>query len=151
MCAALHNLSLVDDAYLVGTLYCGKSVGNGHRGSRLHQSLKGILHQSLTLCVECRGGFVEYEYRWILENGARYAHPLPLSSGKPASTVADVRVHLVFRLHNEVVGVCYACRLGNLLVCRVFHSKGDVVSERIVEENSLLVHVSYQLAAGRSV
>ena len=63
-------------------------MGYGHRGARLHELFEGILHQTLTLCVESRGGLIEYQYGRILQNGARYAHTLALSAGESSAAVA---------------------------------------------------------------
>ena len=45
--AALHNLSLVEHAYLIGILDGGETVGNGDGGTRLHEALQGFLHKTL--------------------------------------------------------------------------------------------------------
>ena len=121
-------------------------MGNGHGRTRLHQPLQGVLHQSLALRIEGRGGLVKYQYGWILQNGTGYRDTLALSAGEPTATVADVRFELVLRLHDEVVGVGYPGRLGYLFVCGTVDAKGNVVAESVVEEDGLLVDVAYQLA-----
>lgn len=90
--APLHDASLVQDTYLVGVLYGGQAVRYSHRCARLHELLEGVLHQTLALSVESRGGFIEYQYGRILENGARYANSLPLTAGEPSSAVAYIGV-----------------------------------------------------------
>ena len=52
MGATLDNLPLVEHTDLIGILDSRQTVGDGYGGARLHQSLQGILYQSLTLCVE---------------------------------------------------------------------------------------------------
>ena len=52
----------------------------------------------------------------------------------------------MFRLHDEFVGIGYLSCLLNLLLGSIVDTEGDVVAEGVVEENGLLVHVTYQLA-----
>ena len=146
MRAPLHNLSFVQHAYLVGVLDGRQAVGNGHGGARLHQLEQCVLHQPLALGIECRGGLVEDEDGRILQNGAGNAHALPLSARETAAAVADVGVESLLRLHDEVVGIGNACRPLHVLARGVFHAESDVIVERVVEEDGLLVDVSDELA-----
>ena len=140
--APLHDASLVQDTYLVGVLYGGQAVRYSHRGARLHELLEGVLHQTLALSVESRGGFIKYQYGRILENGARYAHSLPLTAGEPSSAVAYIGVVSLLGSHDEVVRVGYPRGAFHIFPCGVFHAESDVVVERVVEEYRLLVDVS---------
>ena len=80
MRAALYNLAFEHHAYLVGMANGAQAMGNGDGGARLHQALQGLLYQALALGVECRGGFVENEYRGILQYGAGDAQALALTT-----------------------------------------------------------------------
>ena len=53
MCAALYNLSVVQNTDLIGILDGRQAVGNSYGSAGLHQSLQCILYQSLALGVEC--------------------------------------------------------------------------------------------------
>ena len=103
--AAFHDLSVVEHTDLIGILDRTQTVGDGHRGTRLHQTLQGILYQALALGVEGRGGFVEDEDRRILQDGTGDADALALSARESSATIADVRIEALFRLHDEVVGI----------------------------------------------
>ena len=51
MCTPFHDLSLMQHTDLVSVLDRGKTVGDGYRGTGLHQSFQGVLHKSLTLGI----------------------------------------------------------------------------------------------------
>ena len=146
MCASFYDASLVEHAYLVGVLDCRQSVGYGNGGARAHESLKSVLNESFALGVECRCSLVENEYGRILEYGAGYADALSLSARESSAPVADVGVVSLFRLHDEVVGVGYACRLFHLLHCGILYAERDVAKEGVVEEYGLLIDVADELA-----
>ena len=50
--ATFHDASLMQHTNLIGISDGGEPVGNGHGGTRLHQSFQRILHQSFALGVE---------------------------------------------------------------------------------------------------
>ena len=50
--AAFYNPPFVKDMDDIGIADGGQSVGNGYRRPCLHQSLQGILHQTLPLGVK---------------------------------------------------------------------------------------------------
>ena len=52
----------------------------------------------------------------------------------------------MFCLHDEIVGISDLGSLSNLLVGSLFDSKGDIITEGIVEEDGLLVHIANELA-----
>ena len=64
-----HDASFMEHADLIGIADGGETVGDGHGGAGLHQPFKSILHQTLALGVECRGGLVEDEDGWVLQDG----------------------------------------------------------------------------------
>ena len=103
------------------------------------------MHQSLAFRIEGRGGLVEDEDRRILQDGTGDADTLALTTRESSATIADVRIESVFALRNEVVGVGYLRGLLYLLLSGIVHAKRDVVPERVVEEDGLLIHVAYQL------
>ncbi len=112
----LHNPALVQYADFVGMLDGTQSVGHCHGGTGLHQSLQGILYQALALGIESRCCLVEDEDRRILEDGTGDAHTLALTAGESAATVTDIGIEAMFRLGDELVGIGYLCRIGNILV-----------------------------------
>ena len=142
VCAALHDFSFVQHAYLVGMLDGAQAVGNGDGGSRGHQSFQCVLHQSLALGVQRRGGLVENQNGRILQDGACDADALALTSRQAAAAVAHVRVVSVFHLHDELVGVGNAGGLLDFLLCGAVLSKGNVVAYGVVKQDSLLVDVA---------
>ena len=66
VCAALHDAPLVEHADLVGILDGREAVGHGDGRACLHQSEEGVLHQSLALGGERRGGLVQDEHGRVL-------------------------------------------------------------------------------------
>ena len=56
MRAALHDVSLMDDTYLIRVLDGRQAVGDGNGCARLHEVVARVLHQSFALGVECRRG-----------------------------------------------------------------------------------------------
>ena len=146
MGATLYDMSLMEHTYLVGIAYGAESVGNGYGGALLHQSLQCILYQALTLGIECRCGFVEYEYWRIFQYRTCNADTLTLTARQASATVADIGIKLLFALHDEVVGIGYACGFRHLFIGGSLHTEGNIVAERVVEEYRLLVHITDQLS-----
>ena len=117
--ATFYDTSLMQHTNLIGISDGRKPVGNGYGGTRLHQSFQRILHQSFALSIEGRGSLIEYQDGWVLQDGTGYADALPLTSGESAATVTDVGLELLFRCHDEVVGIGNLRCLGNLLVSSI--------------------------------
>ena len=115
---------------------------NGDGGAALHQSLQGLLHQTLALGVEGRGGLVEDEDGRVLEDGTGDADALALTAGEATTTVANHGVVAVLALHDEVVGIGYLSGLDDLFHRGVIYAEGDVVVEGVIEEDGLLVDVA---------
>ena len=111
-----------------------KAMGYDYRCAVLHQFLKGILNKALTFSVKCRCSLVKNKDGGILENGAGNADALPLTAGKTASTVTDYSLIPVFRMHDEVVGVGYACRSLHLLLSRGLVAECDIIENGIIRK-----------------
>ena len=142
----LHNPALVQDADFVGMLDGTQSVGYCHGGTGLHQSLQGILYQTLALCIKSRCCLVEDKDRRILEDGTGYAHTLALTAGESAATITDSGIKTMFRLGNELVGIGYLCRIGDIFIGSIGLAEADIVLEAGIEEDCLLVYITYQLS-----
>ncbi len=119
-------------------------MGNGNGSTTLHQSLQGLLYQSLRLGVESRGGLVKDEDRGILQDGTGNRHTLALTTRQSSATVTNHRVVAILALHDEFVGIGNLRCLDDLLHGGIFHTEGDVVIEGVVEEDSLLINVAYE-------
>ena len=70
---------------------------------------------------------------------------MALTTRKASTTIADIGLELMFRLHNEVVGIGYLCSLSNLLISSIVNTKRDIVAEGIIKQDGFLIHVAYQL------
>ena len=81
--AAFHNLSVVEHTDLIGILDRTQTVGDGHGGTCLHQTLQSILYQTLAFGVESRGSFIEDEDRGILQDGTGDGDTLALTTREP--------------------------------------------------------------------
>lgn len=159
MGAALHDAAFVHDPYLVGVLDGGQTVGDDDGGATLHELFQRLLHDMLRLGVEGRGGFVEDEYRWVLEQGARDADTLSLSAREHHAAVADKGVVALGQRADEGVGIGGAGGHLHRLVAVVVVAEGDVVGDGVVEKDAVLRHQAYlpsqrpdvELADGRAV
>ena len=123
-----------------------QSVGYSHGGTGLHQFLQGILNQTLAFGIQSRCCFVEDEDRRILEDGTGDAYTLALTTGESAATITDSGIETMFRLGNELVGIGYLCRIGDIFIGSIGLAEADIVLEAGIEEDCLLVHITYQLA-----
>ena len=69
-----------------------QSVGNHEHCAPLQQSVDRLLHQSFTLGIERRCGFVENEDWRVGEEGPRNGQPLALSTREPCSPFTQIRI-----------------------------------------------------------
>lgn len=80
MPALLHNLPLLHHCNAVGVDDGGEAVGHHHGGAPHHQLVQSILHHTLALSIQSRGGFVQQQDLWVFQNGAGDGDALLLSS-----------------------------------------------------------------------
>ena len=81
--AAAHN----DDH--VRVLDRGQTVGNGKDRTVAHDPVQRILHQTFGDVVQCAGGFVQNQYRRVLQYRPRDGNTLFFAAGKFESILSD--------------------------------------------------------------
>ena len=136
----LPNLAVYQDDDPVGIPDRGEAVGDDQRGPPLHERLQGVLDLDLRLRIEGGGRLVQDQDRGILEKGASDGDPLALAAGELRSLLADEGVVALRQAHDEVMGVGGLRRGDDLLFGPSDVAVGDVVADRIVEEDRLLGH-----------
>ncbi len=124
----------------VGVPDRGEAVGDHQRGPAFHQVLQRILNLDLRLRVEGGGRLVEDQDRGVLEDGAGDRDPLAFAAGELRPLLADQRVVAHRQAHDEIVGVRGLRGGGDLLLRLHDVAVGDVVPDRVVEEDRLLGH-----------
>src|SRR5574344_419917 len=128
--------------YFIRVLDGRETVGNGHRGTCLHEPLQRILYKSLTFCIKCACGFVENKYRRILEYGSCNTYTLALTTGKSSSTISDIGFESVFGCHNEIICVGNFSSLYYFFFRGTVYTECYVIVESVVEKDGFLVHIS---------
>ena len=145
VCTTLHNMSLVQHTYLVGILNSRQSVGNCNSCTCLHKSLQCILHKTLALGIKSRCSLIKNKYRWILKYGTRNTYTLALSTRQTSATIAYTCIISLLSLHYKLMCIGYSGSLLHLLLCCAVDTKGNIVAERVVKENSFLIDITYKL------
>ena len=146
MTSPLHDFAFVHHTDEVGILDGREAVGNHQRRAVAHEVFERLLHKPFRLGIESRRSLVENQDRRVLQDGPGDAHPLALSARQAAAPVADAGIVSLLGSHDKVVGIGNLGRLDYLLHGSILHAEGDVVVERVVEQDGLLVHVPHQLA-----
>src|SRR6185436_16382557 len=66
-----------------------QAMRDGDNSASLHEAARGFFEQGFSFRVKTGGGFVEQEYRSILEKGARQCKSLCLPAAETGSAFAD--------------------------------------------------------------
>src|SRR5207302_11047360 len=138
--AALHNLPVFQNEYLIRTLDGGESVRDDEGGSAPAQGVKSVLNERLALAVQAGGGFIEDEDSRICKNRARNGHALALPAGQTDAALADDRVVTFLECFDEFIAVRDPADGDNLLARGARLRKGDVFGDRAIEEKIVLQH-----------
>ena len=110
----------------------------------MHEFVKRVLHEVLALGVKGAGRLVKDQDGRILKYRAGDADALSLAAREFTASVADVGVKSLFACHDEVIGIGNPRRLLDLLAGSALNTEGDVVVERVVEQDGLLVDVAHE-------
>ncbi len=103
---------------------------------------KRDLHQRLAFRVERRSGFIKNENGRVLEQRPGNGDALALSSGEAEALFADHRIVLFGKPLDEVVSQRRLGGRDHPAQRDIRLAIGDVVADRIVEENRLLGYVA---------
>ncbi len=126
--------------YPVGIDDGREAVGNGYHRAPLPHGLQRELDVALRLAVERRGGLVEQQDRRILQKRARNADPLLFAARKLQPALAHGGLVAFRQRDDEVVDLRRLRRFHDLGKGRVGLAVGDVVADRVVEQNGVLRH-----------
>ena len=107
MTAMLHDTSFVEDIDFVSIANGAQTMRYADGGTMLHQTLKGLLHQMLALCIQRTGGLIKNQDGRILEYGTCYAYALTLTSTETTATVAHHGLISLLGLHDEFMRIGY--------------------------------------------
>ena len=122
----------------VGQLQRRAAVGDQQRGAVGHHPPQRRVDLGLDARVDGRGRVVEHEHPRVGQQraGQRDALPLPAGQGQPA--LADDRVVAIGQLADELVGLGGRGGGEDLLVGGVVTAVGDVVPDRVGEQEAVL-------------
>ena len=149
MAALLDDAAVIDDEDDVGADDGREAVGDRQDGAALGQAFQGLLDGALGLGVHARGRFVEDEDGRVLEQGAGDGDALLLAAGEAVAALADDGVVTPGQVDYEVVDVRGLGGLLNLLVAGVGAGVTQVLADRGVKEERLLVDHRYRFAERR--
>ena len=148
MRALLDDLAAVEHQDPVEAAHRRQPVRDHDRGPALHQPLHRLLDQRLRFRIEARGRLVQDQYRRIGEERARQRHALPLAARELDAALADQRAVALGQAQDEVVRIGKPRRLFDRLHSSARPAIGDVLRERAVKQDRLLLH-DRDLAAQR--
>ena len=135
---ALDDASCVEHEYLVRVVDRREPVGDGDRRAAAREIVERLLDGPLGLVVERRGCLVEDQHRWVAQHRARDRHALLLAAGEAVAALADLRVITVGQARDQLVYLCRASCVFDLLVRRLRACEAQVLPDRGVEEVRLL-------------
>ncbi len=135
----LDDTPIIDDANDVGMDDRREAVGNDDSRTALHEVIQGTLHKTLALGIEGRSGFVEDEDRGILVDGTGDREALALATGELTPTVPDIGIVASRHLIDELIGVRDLGSLTHLLEGSTLDTEGDILKDRSIEEDGLLI------------
>src|SRR5262249_25673168 len=132
------DVALVDHDDAVGDLQRVLAVGNHDRGAAAHEFLERAVEQRLAFGIVLAGELVQDEDARIAKNGTGQGDALFLSTGEPGTGIADSRNVNIRELGNEIVGKRFLGGGFDVLRFGVAIAVGDVVGNRVVEEDRIL-------------
>ena len=121
-------------------------MGDDDSRTSLHKVIQGTLHKALALGIQCRSGFVEDENRGILVDGTGDREALALTPGELTPAVPDIGVIACRHLIDELIGVRDLGGLTHLLEGSTLDTEGDILKDRSIEEDGLLIDVPHEAA-----
>ena len=90
MCPGFDNGAFIHDQDAVSLEHRRQTVSDDQCRPPRHQPVERRLHQALALRIERAGGFIEQQQRRIAQNSAGDGNPLPLTSGKADTALAEL-------------------------------------------------------------
>ena len=138
MLALLYDPSLLQDHDVVRRDDGRQPVGDNNHGLAFYQGLKGLLPLVFVLRIGEGRGFVQYQYRRILQNGAGHAYPLRLAARQIHALVAYSRLVALRQPLDELVALGGFGRRHDRFFRCGGGTDGDVLVQRVVEQERIL-------------
>src|SRR5215212_6304352 len=136
--AALAQLAVVEDEYLVGALDGREAVRDDDGGAVAQHPLDGPLDELLGLRVDGAGRLVEDEERRVEGERAREGDELLLADGEARAALAHLGLVALGQALDEAVGVHLARGPGDAVLRHVPAAEADVARDRAAEEEHVL-------------
>ncbi len=118
------------------------------RGASLHQPLHRLLNQCFGFGIEARRRLIEDQDRRVGQKCARQRHALPLAARQLDAAFADQRAVTFRQPQDELMGVGQTRSLLNRSHAGSGPAIGDILGQRAVKQDRLLLH-NGDLAAQR--
>ena len=150
MRALLGDRAMIEDQQAVHRAHRRQAVGDDDGGAAFHQPLHRLLDQRLRFRIEAGCCLVEDQHRGIREERPRQRHALTLAARELHAPFADQRLVAARQAFDEVMCVGELRRGDDLLHRGARTGIGDVLGERAVEQDRLLLH-DRDLAAQRGL
>ena len=80
--AIFHHFTLVNNDDAVAFHDGRESVGDNDRCASHHCSVEGLLDDLLALLIECRGGLIQNQDFWVLDERTSNCYTLLLTTGQ---------------------------------------------------------------------
>jgi hypothetical protein len=125
----------------IGVLDGGEAMSDHQGGAVAHQLLQGGLDVTLGLRIQGRCRLIQNKDRRILEHGSGNREALALPTGEQDTSITDEGIEAAGQGVNETQGVGslgHPFELAPIGPARI--TVGDVVGDRIVEQNDVLGH-----------
>src|SRR5690606_30896493 len=106
---------------------------------------EGILYQLFRFGIQCRGGFIQNQNRWVLQNGPGNRNTLSLPTGEFGTTVSYHRLIPAWLLHDKRVSIGYFGGHFHLLPGG-FYTEGDIFKNGVIEKYGFLRYYPHQVS-----
>lgn len=136
--ADVGEAAVLQDGDAVGEVQRGAAVGDEEGGAALHDVLEGLVDLVLDLGVHGGGGVVEDEQAGVGEDRPGERDALALAAGEGEAVFADRGVVALGEFGDETVRLGGAGGLHDLFRGRVGTAVGDVVADRVREQEGVL-------------
>src|SRR5260370_29041241 len=144
--ATFHDFALINDQNDISGQDSRETMGDGQRGTILHQWLQGGLDQARGMGIEGAGRLIQDEDSRVFQNDARDGYALLLTTGELKTALAHDSIVAVIKLHDAIMdGCCLGCR-DHLLLCSVDTSIEQVFLDCRIEQVGFLCNNAYEFA-----
>lgn len=127
MPSALHNASFFHDDNLMRRNDGRKAMGNHNDRLGLYQRLQSHLHFMLVFRVSESSGFVQHQYRSILQYGTSYTYPLGFTAGQEYTFIAYPCFVALRQTLYEIVALGSFRSGYYLFFCSIWRTYGNVL------------------------